>query len=655
MTREIRWGRPAPWLAGIGIAVTVPVNLAIILGFLPNDGGWFAAIVILAVTSWGATGWLLGSRRPENPIGLVMALETLVVGYGTIQSELYLWKPDWPLSRVMQDTQGLLVPMLLAVPLVLLLFPTGRPPSRRWNVVLWLMAVAVPTGIIGMALAPEDPIPWSALASHLTQVSAVMGLLAAALSIGAVIVRFRRSRGDEREQMRWLALVAFVGGVFFVCAIVAGLASGDNANSFWNVIFFNLFVLTITVGLPAAIGIAVLRYRLYDIDVVIKKTLVALVLAFIIGVTGIAAFALAGQIALWEGTPKAVSVAIGLLFGVLLLPLVRLSRRIADRLVYGKRATPYEVLASFSGRVGEAYSSDDVLPRMAQILSAGTGAASARVLVRVGGDLLEAAVAGQPDGEEHVEPIVFQGEDVGALAVTFPANDPIDQPREQLIANLAAQAGPVVRNVRLIEELRASRQRLVAAQDEERRKLERNIHDGVQQQLVALNVQLGLLGRVAGPGKAAEMASDLQVRAGEALEDLRDLARGIYPPLLADKGLAAALEAQARKAVVPTTVDADGVGRFSQAIESTVYFSCLEALQNVAKYAEATRATISLSNGDGLLRFAVTDDGRGFDPGSTAYGTGLQGIADRLAAIGGELTLVSTPGQGTTINGAVPA
>jgi signal transduction histidine kinase len=655
MMREgLRWGRPAPWLAAIGIALCVPVSLATLSGVFPNNGGWLGAVVILAVVAWGGTGWLLGTRRAENPIGLIMAAEAFVLGYVTVQSELYLWRPEWPVSQVLQDTQGDLVLMFLAVPLVLLLFPTGRPPTRRWTVVLWLMACSVATGLLGMGLAPEDPIPWSPLASTLTQASAITGLLAAALSIAAVIVRFRRSQGDEREQMRWLALIAIFGGAFFVATVVAGIAAGGNENNIWNVIFFNLFVLTITVGLPAAIGRAVLRYRLYDIDVVIKKTLVALVLAFIIGLAGIAAFALAGQVALWEGTPKAVSVAIGLVFGVLLLPVVRLSRRIADRLVYGRRATPYEVLASFSGRVGEAYSSDDVLPRMAQILAAGTGASSARVLVRVGGDLLEAAGSGEPNGEEHVEPIVFQGEDVGALAVTFPANDPIDQPREQLIVNLAAQAGPVVRNVRLIEELRASRQRLVAAQDEERRKLERNIHDGVQQQLVALNVQLGLLGRVTGPGKAAEMASDLQVRTGEALEDLRDLARGIYPPLLADKGLAAALESQARKAVVPTTVDADGVGRFSQAIESTVYFSCLEALQNVAKYAEATRATISLSNGDGLLQFAVTDDGRGFDLDATSQGTGLQGIADRLAAIGGSVEIVSAPGAGTTIGGSIP-
>jgi signal transduction histidine kinase len=227
----------------------------------------------------------------------------------------------------------------------------------------------------------------------------------------------------------------------------------------------------------------------------------------------------------------------------------------------------------------------------------------------------------------------------------------------QLVEDLAAQAGLVLRNVKLIEELKASRQRLVAAQDEERRKIERNIHDGAQQQLVALAVHLKLASGMVGkdPDRERDLLAKLVDQTNEALEDLRDLARGIYPPLLQDKGLPAALEAQARKAVVPTTVTADGLGRFDQATESAVYFSCLEALQNVAKYAEASRATITLSNGDGHLRFSVTDDGQGFDASATSYGTGLQGIADRLAAIGGILTVTSTPGHGTTIDGRVPA
>jgi signal transduction histidine kinase len=250
-----------------------------------------------------------------------------------------------------------------------------------------------------------------------------------------------------------------------------------------------------------------------------------------------------------------------------------------------------------------------------------------------------------------------QGELLGALAVDMPANDPMSPSKERLMRDLASQAGLVLRNVRLIEELRASRQRLVSAQDEERRRLERNIHDGAQQQLVALTVKLRLLEQITqrDPVRGAEMASQLQAETTHALEDLRDLARGIYPPLLADAGLPAALEAQARKSSVPVRVEADAIGRFSQDVEAAVYFSCLEAMQNVAKYAEASTVTISLATTDGHLSFVVVDDGVGFDPDATTHGTGLQGIADRLDALGGRLEVRAAPGEGTTLVGSVPA
>src|SRR5207249_3251406 len=183
----------------------------------------------------------------------------------------------------------------------------------------------------------------------------------------------------------------------------------------------------------------------------------------------------------------------------------------------------------------------------------GTGASRARVMLSVGGDRREAAAFGGANGSaDLVVPVMHQGEELGALEVTMPANDPLDPSREKLVNDLAAQAGPVLRNVRLIEELRASRQRLVAAQDEERRKIERNLHDGAQQQLVALAVELRLLEQSAGkdPERDRQLAARLGSQANAALEDLRDLARGVYPPLLADKGLAAALEAQSRKAAV---------------------------------------------------------------------------------------------------------
>jgi signal transduction histidine kinase len=232
----------------------------------------------------------------------------------------------------------------------------------------------------------------------------------------------------------------------------------------------------------------------------------------------------------------------------------------------------------------------------------------------------------------------------------------LDPSKERLMTDLAAQAGPVLHNVRLIEELRASRQRLVAAQVEERRKLERDIHDGVQQQLVALAVKLRLADTLVerDPQEAHATLAGLQADATTALEDLRDLAHGIYPPLLADQGLAAALQARARKAAVPTTVLVDGVGRYTREVEAAVYFCALEALNNVAKYAGATQAAITLRQADGHLTFTVRDDGAGFDPSSVVAGAGLQGMADRLDALGGTVAIDSAPGAGTTVTGSAP-
>ena len=237
-----------------------------------------------------------------------------------------------------------------------------------------------------------------------------------------------------------------------------------------------------------------------------------------------------------------------------------------------------------------------------------------------------------------------------------PPTEPLAADREQLLADVAGQAALVLRNVRLIEELRESRRRIVTAQDERAKALERNIHDGAQQQLVALAVKQRLAESLVDrdPARAKSMLAEIQSEIHEALETLRDLARGIYPPLLADQGLAAALEAQARKAAVPVAVESDGIGRYPQELEAVAYFCCLEALQNVAKYANANRAIVRLAGRDGRLAFEVEDDGVGFDPGATPLGTGLQGMADRLDAVRGSFELRSAPGRGTTVVGRVP-
>jgi signal transduction histidine kinase len=348
------------------------------------------------------------------------------------------------------------------------------------------------------------------------------------------------------------------------------------------------------------------------------------------------------------------------------------ARRLANRVVYGRRATPYQVLSDFAQRIGSTYSHEDVLPQMAQIVAAGTGAERVVVWLRVDDELRpEAASDGSPPpaplpiedeamlpvpGADMSVPVVHQGDLLGAISVQMPRGDALRPTGEQLVADVASQAGLVLSNAGLIEDLRASRQRLVTAQDEARRRLERNIHDGAQQDLVALGIKLRLTGMTVDddPAEAKEMLGELQADAAGALANLRDLARGIYPPLLADLGLVAALNAQAAKSAVPVAVEADGIGRFPQDTEAAVYFCCLEALQNIAKYAHATQARICLRAQDGTLRFTVSDDGTGYDARHTPLGSGQRNMADRLAALGGRLEVWSAPSQGTTITAHLP-
>jgi signal transduction histidine kinase len=248
---------------------------------------------------------------------------------------------------------------------------------------------------------------------------------------------------------------------------------------------------------------------------------------------------------------------------------------------------------------------------------------------------------------------------LGALSVNKRRGETLTPIEQKLIDDLAHQAGLVLKNVGLsadlharLDELRASRQRLVHAQDVERRRLERNLHDGAQQHLVALKVKLGLAEMLVekDPAKAALTVAQLKSDADEALETLRDLARGIYPPLLADKGLVVALESQARKATLPVAVHAEGVGRYAQDVEATVYFCVLEALQNAQKYARASRASVCLSAVGETLDFAVEDDGVGFEAATVKAGAGITNMTDRVHALDGSVEVVSEPGAGTRVH-----
>ena len=690
--RAAFWRALCVWVLTLAVAATALIyNHVHALPPRVSGGTGNALASVVAVTfvvGFATVGALLAWKRPANPIGWLLSATGLSYAVAFIGLLLL----QFPRTRIWSNWLGWLWFFGIGfVVFVLLLFPTGTLPSRRWRPVGWAAAAALAGWAIGSAFAPtiisagspalRNPIGVAGPAGHVFDVLAGAGAaLIAATGLAALVslvFRYRRAGTVEREQLKWLVYAGglIVAALLTEIPIAQILGPSAASTNLQNGMSSGAIALV-----PVAIGIAIFRYHLYDIDIVINKTLVYGSLAVFITAVYVAIVVGVGSLAQHGARPSlGLSIAATAVVAVAFQPVRAWVQRLANRLVYGQRATPYQVLADFAERMAGAYAAEDLLPRMARILAEGTGATRADVWLKSADTFHDGAVwppgapplpparATQADVPAHpadrILPVRHQGDVLGALSVSKRPGESLTPTEDRLLTDLAEQVGLVLKNAGLreqllarLEEIRASRQRLVAAQDSERRRIERNIHDGAQQQLVALAIKLSITESMIGTDTDGEreLLAELRQDAAGAVEDLRDLARGIYPPLLASRGLAAALEAQARKAPVPTTVTADGIGRYPQDLEAAVYFCVLEALQNVVKYAGASRAEVRLTASGHDLRFEVSDDGAGFNPGSKGYGTGLQGMADRLHAHGGSLTVRSAPGAGTTISGRLP-
>ena len=603
------------------------------------------------------------------------AIEAVASAYGV--------RIGWWHSALLHGVGG------VAYVLALLIFPDGQLPWRGSRPIRALVGVAVVGALALLAVSTADY-------PHTVSFVLFFGVLTPVAGIAAQRWRMLHAVDAEQRQQSRVLLWA-LGMSFAVAAVLAGAAIAgryvdapglagiaSRNTTFW--IFRAVFT-----ALPIAVVVGVLRFRLWDAERFFNKTLIygSLVAlsgaGWVFGVVRVdALFGLSND---WTAPPQLVGM--GLL--ALAVQPVRLGvQRLADRLVYGRRTPPYQVLAAVSAMSQVSGPAEETLRMLAQTVAEGLSVPSASVSVAVSDT--ERVYYGWPDdvaepGERNWTALEYQGEVVGGIGIPLDAHRSLAGDRRRVLADVAQAAGVVVRNARLtidlehrlrrIEalsvEVRASRWRIVAAQDGERRELERDLHDGAQPELTAVRLALGLLAHAARRGGGSGAVGDPEaVRAAveravtqteAALAGLRRTMRGLDPQVLGQDGLVAALRERAEYLNCTTRFELPeavvGV-RFEQAVEAAVYYCCSEAMQNAAKHCSGTEVVVSLSfqrrSAGGRLTFAVADSGPGFDV-AAAYEQepgGLVNMGDRIAAAGGEVRISSVSESGTTVMGWVP-
>lgn len=551
----------------------------------------------------------------------------------------------------------------------LLLFPDGRLPSRRWRGAVALASAGILVFTIGYTIAswPTSQIRFGAVdTSTVAGVLMAVGLpmvgVSVLLALASLVIRHHRAGSEVRHQVRWMLYgtgVSTLGLVVLFVVAAARYGVSDPATTRLSTVAY-----LVAVPMQAlSYSIGVFKYRLYDIDVVIRRSLVFGALALFITGVYVAVVVGVGSL-IGDRSNTVLAVLATALLAAGFEPVRLRVQRWANVVVHGVRATPYEVLAAMSA---PEVAVDNLIADSAPVVAGGLGA---EAVVVWGEDATgRRPVSVFPDGLDggavawDVEvPMLHEGRQVGAVSVRVPRGDSLTASGRGLLDDFAGHTSMLMANLlldrdleRRLVELTASRQRMISAQDAARRRLERDLHDGAQQELVALKVKLGLARSVATREEAPQVADLLESAAAEAdlaVDSLRELARGIYPPLLEAEGLATAIAALARKSSLPVAVDIDDIGRHPQQVEAAVYFCVLEALDNTVGHARASSAHLTLAEADGILEFTVTDDGVGFDAAAGSIGVG--GMSDRLDSIGGSLEIESSPGRGTSVRGSMP-
>jgi len=689
-----RQGAPGYTLAGLDVIWSLVLRtmaqtldliaLSLVCGILI----WRRPVALLSLffLQWAAFAWLQAFAAQYAVHGLLVAPGSLPL------ADVAAW-----LGKFAPDLS------LLGGALVVLTFPDGRLKSSRWRLLVAFVILEIAADLL---IGLDDPYPlrvgtiaqqwvpvtlppavWP-VGAPLSFASGIIGWARQGLAVAIAIylvLRLVSASGEVRLQLKWFAYA----GTFLIVTFL--LQQADNPPPFdWlpesTRLTVQQFVVSETahaiaswsglasslagfVLVPIAVGIAIVRYRLYDIDFVINKTILYGGLALF--VTGCYAIVIAGVgsvLGQRAGLNPLLSVITIAILAALLLPVRTRLQALANTAVYGKRARPYDVLSDFASSISRAEQSHVLLPRMAELLREGTGASTAEVWVKLGDRLhlaassppAQSAPAGQTTIDEitsrlghdaKAEPVFHNGELLGGLVLAKPRGEELTAVEQRLFHDLASQAGLVLVRFRLVQELRESRARIVAAQDVERRRIERNLHDGAQQRFINALLALGTADITAEQSRGKLIAeAGREVRAG--LAELRNLARGLQPPLLSEAGLVPAIQALADRSPIFTTVVAGIDRRYPESVEATAYFVVAEALANSAKHSRARSIVVQVDEAGGMLRLEVADDGVG--GADSSRGSGIIGLRDRVAAAGGRMEVESPPGGGTTVSVELP-
>ncbi|MDQ5817902.1 MAG: sensor histidine kinase [Actinomycetota bacterium] len=686
-------------------ACVVLITLALLLDFATPEsilhrsgeraGPVLAVLMGLLSLAYPTVGALIASRLPANPIGwifcgagLLYETQRFSIAYADYVLIERFWWPGGESVAWFSTWVGLAGPVLAGV-FLMLLFPNGRLLSRRWRTVVWVAVFGAALAALGDAFTPgqlrthsfvENPYgvvgliggrfsTYEVFAGSIVLGTALllMSSLAALLSL---ILRLHRARGDERQQLKWFLYAAVPAtmclGVVLVDVILHHLNTNfyvfENSPNYTGIWSWEFLVYTSYVAVYAALAvpvftyIAILRYHLYDIDVIINRTLVygalsaCVVLIYVFAVGGLGALFQA------RGTLGVSLLATGLV-AVLFAPLRDRLQRAVNRLLYGERDDPYVVVSRLGERLEATLAPDAVLPTIIETVREALKLPYAAIaLTENGAAPRVAASLGEPVEKPLRLTLTYQSEPVGELVLgprargeTFSAAD------RRLLEGLARQAGVAAYAVRLTTDLQRSRERLVAAREEERRRLRRNLHDGLGAQLAGLSVQAGTLRRLIphDPVAADEVVVELRDELRGAIADIRRLVYDLRPPALDDLGLVEALRRLAERygsegGNLHVLVEApEELLHLPAAVEVAVYRIAQETLTNVVRHALAKSCVVRLVVEEDVI-LEIVDDGVGI-PAERSAGVGLSSMRERAAELGGSCVVEPTPEGGTRV------